>query len=280
MFRIFVLIGFTYLFLHLHATGDISKYINMKYAYISESAIYIFVLFTIICVYNYVKKDKHTHDESCNHCGHDHAHEENSWWKRGLTIITLLIPILTGLILPVATLDSNIVEKKGLYFPAYDEGDEYSQHQFLQPNTSSYYGKEGYAEVMDKGLDKIKNLPEIKLGEDNFLNDLETIYNYPGQFMDRKVTLTGFTYKEEDLTNNQLFLLRFGIIHCIADAGVFGMLLDIPDELKRENDQWLQVTGKLETVYYQPFKKTIPILKVTDWKSINQPDDPYVYRQY
>lgn len=56
MFRIFVLIGFTYLFLHLHATGDISKYINMKYAYISESAIYIFVLFTIICVYNYVKR--------------------------------------------------------------------------------------------------------------------------------------------------------------------------------------------------------------------------------
>lgn len=56
MLRVFVLIGFTYLFLHLHATGDISKYINMKYSYISESAIYIFVLFTIISVYNYVKK--------------------------------------------------------------------------------------------------------------------------------------------------------------------------------------------------------------------------------
>lgn len=111
MLRIFVLIGFTYLFLHLHATGDISKYINMKYSYISESAIYIFVLFTIICVYNYVKKDKHSHD-SCDHCGRDHSHEENSWWKRGLTIGTLILPILTGLMLPVATLDSNIVEKK------------------------------------------------------------------------------------------------------------------------------------------------------------------------
>jgi len=281
MLRIFVLIGFTYLFLHLHATGDISKYINMKYSYISESAIYIFVLFTIICVYNYMKKDKNNHDhDSCEHCGHDHSHEENSFWKRGLTIVALMLPILTGLMLPVATLDSNIVEKKGLYFPAYDEGDEYSQHQFLQPNTSGYYGKEGYAEVMDKGLDKLKNLKEITLGEDNFLNDLETIYNYPGQFMDREITITGFSYKEEDLINNQLFLLRFGIIHCIADAGVFGMLLDIPDDMKKDNDQWLQVTGKLETIYYQPFKKTIPILKVTDWKTINEPDDPYVYRQY
>lgn len=112
MLRVFVLIGFTYLFLHLHATGDISKYINMKYSYISESAIYIFVLFTIISVYNYVKKDKHSHDGTCDQCGHDHSHEENSWWKRGLTIITLLIPVITGLILPVATLDSNIVEKR------------------------------------------------------------------------------------------------------------------------------------------------------------------------
>lgn len=281
MFRIFILIGLTYLFLHLHATGDISKYINMKYAYISESAIYIFIAFTLICLYNYMKKDKtdHVDGDSCEHCGHDHAKEENTWWKRGFTFVILLLPVFTGLFFPVATLDSNIVEKKGLYFPIYDEGDEYSQRQFLQPNTSSYYGKDGYVELMDKGMKKLANKEEITLKEDTFLNDLETIYNYPGQFLGRSLSLTGFTFHEDELKGNQLFLLRFGIIHCIADSGVYGILLDIPDEMSTENDQWLQVTGTLDSVYYQPFKKTIPVLKVTKWKSIAEPEDPYVYRK-
>ncbi|HWJ79738.1 MAG TPA: TIGR03943 family protein [Niallia sp.] len=282
MFRIFILIGFTYLFLHLHATGDISKYINMKYSYISEMAIYIFIAFTIICIYNYMKKEKndHNHHSSCDHCGHNHANEENTWWKRTFTFGILLLPVFTGLFFPVATLDSNIVAKKGLYFPVYDEGDEYSQRQFLQPNTSSYYGKEGYAELMDKGLEKLANKETITLQEDNFLNDLETIYNYPGQFLGKTVTLTGFTFHENEQTKNELFLLRFGIIHCIADSGVYGILLSIPEDIKTDNDQWLEVTGTLDSLYYQSYKKTLPILHVTEWKSIAEPKDPYVYRQY
>ncbi|MCM3215356.1 TIGR03943 family putative permease subunit [Niallia taxi] len=282
MFRIFVLIGFTYLFFHLHASGDISKYINMKYSYISESAIYIFILFTLISLYFYIKGDKHEHEHGHNcgvDCGHDHAHEENSWWKRGFAFIIMITPVLTGLFLPVATLDSNIVEKKGLFFPVYDEGDEYSQHQFLQPDTSSYYGKEGYSEVMDKGLKKLNKEDSITLEGDTFLNDLETVYNYPGEFMGEEMTLTGFAYKDNELAPNQAFLLRFGIIHCIADSGVYGIMLDLPDDLKTSNDEWLQITGTIDSMYYQPFKKTIPVLKVTKWEKVSEPNDPYVYRQ-
>ncbi|WP_445491996.1 TIGR03943 family putative permease subunit [Niallia sp. 03133] len=279
MLRILVLIGFTYLFLHLHASGDISKYINMKYAYISEAAIYIFIIFSLICIYFYVKREDHAHKDCADHCGHDHAKEENTWWKRGFTFLVLLTPIFTGLFLPVATLDSNIVAKKGLFFPVYKEGDQYSQHQFLQPDTSGYYGKDGYADVMDKGRKKLINKDTIHLEEGTFLNDLETIYNYPGEFMDKQVALTGFSYHEKDLDANQVFLLRFGIIHCIADSGVYGILLDLPDELKTKNDEWFQVTGKLENIYYQPFKKTIPVLKVTKWTKVEKPKNPYVYRQ-
>ncbi|MFT8320634.1 MAG: TIGR03943 family protein [Bacillus sp. (in: firmicutes)] len=279
MARILVLIGFTYLFLHLHASGNISKYINMKYAYISESAIYIFILFSLICIYFYVKKENHPHEDCGDHCGHDHAKEENTWWKRGFTFLVLLTPIITGLFLPVATLDSNIVAKKGLFFPVYDEGDQYSQHQFLQPDTRGYYGRDGYSELMDKGLKKLINKDKIDLKEDTMLNDLETIYNYPGQFMDKEVSLTGFAYHENELAANQVFLLRFGIIHCIADSGVYGILLDLPDDLTTKNDEWFQVSGKLESIYYQPFKKTIPVLKVTKWTKVAEPKDPYVYRQ-
>lgn len=281
MLRILVLIGLTYLFMHLHASGNISKYINMKYSYISESAIYIFIFFTLICIYFYVKKDNsHNHAHCGPDCGHNHDNEDNTWWKKGFTFLVLILPVATGLFLPTATLDSNIVAKKGLFFSAYKEGDAYSQRQFLQPDTTSYYGKSDYSELMDKGVKKLQKQETITLGERNLLNDLETIYNYPGQFIDKQIIITGFAYKEKEMNENQIFLLRFGIIHCIADSGVYGMLLDLPKDVQTKNDEWLQVTGKLETIYYQPFKKTIPVLKVTSWKKTAEPEDPYAYRSY
>ena len=47
MIRILILIGFTFIFMHLHATGDISKYINMKYSWISFCTIFVLWFLTI-----------------------------------------------------------------------------------------------------------------------------------------------------------------------------------------------------------------------------------------
>ncbi|WP_419882058.1 TIGR03943 family putative permease subunit [Peribacillus sp. B-H-3] len=279
MIRLLILIGFTFLFMHLHASGNISKYINMKYAYISETAIYILAVFTLIGLYLYVKEDdKKSCSDDC-HCGSDHSHE-NKGWKKYLTYILFLIPVFTGLFLPVATMDSNIVAKKGFHFPVYNDTDQYSQHQFLQPNTSLYYGTDDYQTLMDRSLKKLDKKGKLELNDSNYLNDLETIYNYPGDFTGKTIKLNGFAYHAEDVAKNQIFLFRFGIIHCVADSGVFGMLIDLPENVKTKNDDWLSVTGELDTVYYQPFKKTIPILKVKSVQTISKPEDPYVYRKY
>jgi putative membrane protein len=276
MLRTLILIGLTYLFMHLHASGDISKYINMKYSYISYTAIYILAIFTFISIYFYMKEDQHDHDQCGDGCGH--SHEENTWWKKAITYGVFIIPILSGLFLPVATLDSNIVEKKGFYFPVYADSD--STSQFLQPDTSVYYGQNDYDDLMAKSLKNLLKKDMLELNESNYLTDLESIYNYPGQFIGKEVKITGFSFSTDELAENQKFLFRFGIIHCVADSGVFGMLVELPEDVNPKNDEWLTVSGKLETIYYQPFKKTIPYLKVTSWETIPTPDDPYVYRQY
>jgi putative membrane protein len=278
MLRVLILIGLTYLFMHLHASGDISKYINMKYSYISYSAIYILAIFTFISIYFYMKEDEHDQDQCGDECGH--SHEENTWWKKVITYGVFIIPILTGLFLPVATLDSSIVEKKGFYFPVYADSDTTSQQQFLQPDTSVYYGQNDYDDLMAKSLKNLLKKDMLELNESNYLTDLESIYNYPGQFIGKEVKITGFSYSTNELAANQRFLFRFGIIHCVADSGVFGMLVELPEDINPENDEWLTVSGKLETIYYQPFKKTIPFLKVTSWETISTPEDPYVYRKY
>ncbi|MFE0504934.1 TIGR03943 family putative permease subunit [Peribacillus butanolivorans] len=278
MVRLFILLGLTFLFMHLHASGNISKYINMEYSYVSQIAIYILAVFTLMGSYLYLKEGDQEECEEC-HRGHDHSHE-NKVWKKTLTYSLFLIPIFTGLFLPVATMDSNIVEKKGFHFPVYDDTDEYSQHQFLQPDTSLYYGKDDYLTLMDQSLKSLVEHNSLHLTDENYLTDLEAIYYSPGKFTGKQITLTGFSYNSEDVAKNQVFLFRFGIIHCVADSGAFGMLIEFPEGMNPKNDEWYSVTGELETIYYQPFKKTIPILKVSSYNKTVEPKDPYVYRQY
>ncbi|MFU2014498.1 TIGR03943 family putative permease subunit [Peribacillus butanolivorans] len=278
MVRLFILLGLTFLFMHLHASGNISKYINMEYSYVSQIAIYILAIFTLMGSYLYLKEGDQEECEEC-HRGHDHSHE-NKVWKKTLTYSLFLIPIFTGLFLPVATMDSNIVEKKGFHFPVYDDTDEYSQHQFLQPDTSLYYGKDDYLTLMDQSLKSLVEHNSLHLTDENYLTDLEAIYYSPGKFTGKQITLTGFSYNSEDVAKNQVFLFRFGIIHCVADSGAFGMLIEFPEGMNPKNDEWYSVTGELETIYYQPFKKTIPILKVSSYNKTVEPNDPYVYRQY
>lgn len=170
--------------------------------------------------------------------------------------------------------------KKGFHFPVYDDTDEYSQHQFLQPDTSLYYGKDDYLTLMDQSLQNLVEHNSLHLTDENYLTDLEAIYYSPGKFTGKQITLTGFSYNSENVAKNQVFLFRFGIIHCVADSGAFGMLIEFPEGMNHKNDEWYSVTGELETIYYQPFKKTIPILKVSSYNKTVEPKDPYVYRQY
>ncbi|MFP5111871.1 TIGR03943 family putative permease subunit [Bacillaceae bacterium C204] len=282
MIRSLILIGFTYLIFHMHLTGDINKYINMKYSYLSATAGYALLVLTIVQIIMLSKSD--SKEASCDHehCGHNHA-KENKWYKKIFIYPIFAFPIISGLFFPIATLDSNIVKAKGFHFPIYDEskGDSFMQQQFLRPDTSVYYGKEDYDVLMKKEKKKYVNKETIILNDKNYLKGMETIYNYPGDFLGKDFEFKGFVFNDSETINkNQLFVFRFGVIHCIADSGVFGMLVEMPDGTKLKDDEWVTVKGKISTIYYQPFKTNIPYLKVEDWSTTSAPKEEYVFRGY
>ncbi|MFC7370206.1 TIGR03943 family putative permease subunit [Fictibacillus iocasae] len=279
MFRIFILLGYTFLFMHLHATGDISKYINMKYAYISFSAIFFLGLLMLVQFYIYGKGDRS--EEHCDSpdCGHDHDHEKKPGWRSLLVNTVLLIPVAAGLFLPVATLDSQTVKTKGFAFKGVENEGDFGEHQFLKPDLSVYYGEEGYENIIGKEKKAFENKDTILLNEKDYLKGLELIYYAPGEFIGKDIQMHGFTFNSNELRNKrQVFLLRFGIIHCVADSGVFGMLIEFPDDVNFKDDEWIEVKGKISEMYYQPFKAAIPYVKVSSWKTTSKPKDPYVYR--
>ncbi|MFC4184300.1 TIGR03943 family putative permease subunit [Saccharococcus thermophilus] len=280
MLRMYILLGFTFLFFHLYITGEISKYINMRYSYLSFSAIFVFALLTIIQFIFVSRKQEHDHcdDDACCH----HHHEEQSRWKRAVNYMIFIFPIVSALLFPVATLDSEMVKAKGFHIPgmAADSGDPFVQRQFLRPDTSIYYGKDDYNDLMQKELKKYGKVSRLKLDPQNYLNVMETIYQFPGQFDERDIEFDGFVYHDETTKANQVFVLRFGIIHCVADSGVYGLLTEFPQQPRLKNDEWIHVKGTLSTVYYQPFHMNIPYVKVTSWQRISEPKEPYVFRQY
>ncbi|WP_108672357.1 TIGR03943 family putative permease subunit [Peribacillus acanthi] len=279
MFRTLILMAFTYYFFHLHASGDLNKYINMKYSYLSYIAIFILCILTIVQGYYYLKNDGKQGHECHDGCDHDQEHEDNKPLIQRIGIYVIFIfPLVTGFFFPIATLDSNIVKAKGFSFKGMETDDPYAVRQYLRPDTSIYYGKEGYDEIMKKELKLYSSKNVISLKEEDYLKGMETLYNYPGEFMGDIVTFKGFTFKGDAISERQLFVLRFGVIHCIADSGVFGMLVEFPEKINLKNDEWISVKGKISSQYYQPFKSTIPVLKVEDWEKVEKPEDPYVYR--
>jgi putative membrane protein len=298
--RFYILFGFAFMFILIHWQGQLNKYINTKYAYLSISAIVILLLLSLIEVvrmYRLEQEEKnralaaeqheheheHAHDQHLHEHGHDHghSHSSSSKWKRAIGYIILSFPIFTGIFLPVQTLDSSFVKAKGFSFPSMDSSmsdKNPGQHQFLKPDSSVFYGAAGYEEVKNKELSEFKNLQEIQLDDQKYMKGMEVIYNFPGDFMGRTISFDGFAYKGEQVDGEHYFVFRFGFIHCAADSGVFGMLVDFPKGTQLHDDDWVHVTGMLTSELYQPFKQTIPVLKVSSWNSIPTPKDPYVYR--
>lgn len=229
----------------------------------------------------------HSHDHP--HHDHDHGafghtHESPVRWKRVVGYLVLAFPIFTGIFLPVQTLDSSFVKAKGFAIPgldeSYDETKNPGNHQFLRPDSSVFYSKENYKEVKDKELAEFANLNEMTLNDDNYMKAMEVVYNFPGEFMGKTISFTGFAYKGEQVDGEHYFLFRFGFIHCAADSGLFGMLVDFPKGTTLQDDDWIRVTGTLTSELYQPFKQTIPVLRATSFEKIEKPKDPYVYRTW
>jgi putative membrane protein len=286
MARAYMLFGFTVFLFQLHVSGNISKYINMKYSYLSLTAAILFAFLTVIQVIHVFKtqgndEHAHDHDHNCDHtCSHGHVHKRPKGIKLFLSAIVFIFPVFTGLFLPISTLDSTIVNAKGFHFPVSEPGnnDPYMQRQYLKPDLSIYYGEEGYKDLIKQETKEFVNKDHIGLNDSNFLKGMEVLYDNPGIFLDKKITYKGFVYKEKSLKDNQIFLFRFGIIHCVADSGVYGMLIDFPKKTELKNDQWVELTGTIKQMYYQPFKTTIPYLQVDSLKEVQPPKEPYVYR--
>jgi putative membrane protein len=133
---------------------------------------------------------------------------------------------------------------------------------------------------MNELKEKYGDKQTIEITDENYLEVMELIYNYPSEFIGKKISYEGFVYQTPNDSNEDIFLFRFGIIHCVADSGVFGLLTHMPEGVTVKNDEWYKIEGTIQSDYYQPFKREIPSVVVTNAEKVSAPKNQYVYRSF
>lgn len=268
MIRFLILSGYFELMMYLQLTGKLNQYINTHYSYLAVLSAILSLGFAIVQLVNWIRHAEHNH------------HLQTKF-SRAFALVLLATPLMAIVFIPSKSLDATIVSAKGFNFPlAEGSGDssDGTQIQYLQPNTSVYFTKSAYDKLMKKELAKYENLSKITMTDNNYMEIMELIYNFPGTFEGKTITYTGFVYNDPTYASAQ-FLFRFGIIHCIADSGVFG-LRTLTDGTTYPDNTWLSITGQIQTAYYTPFKRELPVIKPDHIDKVEKPTNPYVYRNF
>lgn len=267
MSRFFILLGYFELVLYLQLSGKITYYLNHQYVYLALLSMLLSLFLLIIQLITWMKE-----------LGSVSLKQPR---LKFLSLIMLTLPLVIGFLLPTTSLNSRTVKTKGYYFPTAltnsKENDGIEQ-QYLKPDTSLYFTAKSYQKEMLKTLQKYDKANPIIVTDQNYMEIMELIYLFPKSFLDRQLTFTGFVYNHPTLKHH-IYLFRFGIIHCVADSGVYGLLTKGHEKAYADNT-WLEISGRIQLEYQKDFQQLLPLVQVEQVKEIKQPQNPYVYRTF
>ncbi len=105
-----------------------------------------------------------------------------------------------------------------------------------------------------------------------------SVYPEPDAYTGQKVKVTGFVIHPPDLGNEYLFIARFVLTCCAADAYPVGLPVKLKAGETREEfkkDSWLEVEGKMATETLSG-KRQLTIIS-NSVKQISRPKNPYSY---
>ncbi|MCT2536915.1 TIGR03943 family protein [Aquibacillus koreensis] len=306
--RAIIILLFALYIINLHYTRDILKLINPKYNTISQiGVIILLILFTVQLQRIWSTKSEQAH-ECCSDHEHNHDHGDKSMNIRKLISYSIIVlPIVTGFILPPSTLDASIASKKGVMLSitnnALDnertevEGDADLKNlpensastpeseQNIKPEEtpptsdnqpdpnldSNTMTEEEYNEIASN----LETEPSIEMNDTVYSAYYEAISANVEEYVGKEITLNGFVYKEDNFEENQFVLARYLITHCVADSTIIGFLSNLDDVTLIMEDTWMEISG---TIYIEDYNGVqLPAIKVKEWKEIQEPPQPYLY---
>ncbi|WP_157800856.1 TIGR03943 family putative permease subunit [Bacillus solitudinis] len=257
-----VLLLFAVFIFILHETGEITRFINPKYLFFSQIASVIFLLLFFIQVPRIFASSAYDHSE-CGPWGCSHEDEEEGGMVKIILAYGLIsLPLLTGFLLPYKDFGAEEALKRGISYSTLDHGhledhDEVLNHQ------------------INKTVQEMLKQPVLEFDNENFARFIGAVTTHPENFLGKQVVVEGFILNDDSLSNKLTVITRFLVTHCVADAHAVGLVIEKGDTLGIKENTWVRVKGELS------IKKTdnilLPTIKISSWKEIQSPMDPYVY---
>ncbi len=105
-----------------------------------------------------------------------------------------------------------------------------------------------------------------------------SVYPEPDAYTGQKVKVTGFVIYPPELSDRYIFLARFVLTCCAADAYPVGLPVKLKDGITREEfkkDSWLEIEGEMATEVLSE-KRQLTIIS-NSVKKVSQPKNPYSY---
>jgi uncharacterized repeat protein (TIGR03943 family) len=94
------------------------------------------------------------------------------------------------------------------------------------------------------------------------------------------VDVTGFVFRDAESIRDYVYVARFTIVCCAADASPVGMLVRSPDAPALKKDSWVHVRGRITggTLEYEPGRYVSETyVQAETVEPVAAPKDPYIY---
>lgn len=243
LWRIAILAGLGMYFSYNIISGNLSNYINARFAWLSYLAAALFLLMAAaaLCQFWRERHHDHHHDhDHHHHHDHDHSHTR-SWW----VLLIVAMPLILGTLIPSQPLGVEAVNGE-------------VRISAVNISTATTLTTDPLEWNI---LDWLRNF--------NFSSDLT-------EFNGQEASVIGFIYREPNFPDNHFMVARFAVSCCVADSTAMGLpIFSESDVLADIQDgEWVRVSGLFEVGEFQ--EQTIPIMQLTDLEIVEQPAHPYL----
>lgn len=252
--KLVLLVGLALYFLYNIISGNLSNYINQRFAWLTVVAVVLFLLLAAGSLLDLRRARRaqahdHHHDHDHDHHDHDHHHHEHEHdhdhgslsWK---IIAVTAIPLLLGTLIPSRPLGSSAIDGN------------ISLSAVSVSNATTFTTNPLEWNVLDW------------LRSFNSTDDLSS-------FNGREADVVGFVYREPTFPPDTFMVARFTVSCCVADASAIGLAVRSEGSDSLTADTWVRVKGTFELGEFRG--DSVPILTAETVETVPQPDHPYLY---
>ena len=109
----------------------------------------------------------------------------------------------------------------------------------------------------------------VEITVDNFMKIMEAIYENPDLFKDKKIKITGRTFKAEEIKKGYIGIGLWKIYCCAIDMTLVGY--PVKADGKMEEGKWYELQGKVQVENGEPY------IEYIEAKQVEEPKENQVY---